>query len=474
VVGVAVQEAVTQYSPAAVTVLIHAVLALGIAAAAMHAAGWERAVRAALRASLLLYAAAAALTLLASVWGGQLSIYGGSVVHDRFTSFIVLASAAAALLSVPVVERAAASWPTAPGFHSITPIILFGVYVLSGAVEPGLVLASWLLLSIATYVLVALPGDRDSVAAATRYIYVGTVATLLIALWVALLSAPPSGGSTTLWLAVALAAAGASLGFKIGVFPFHWWMPAVYGRADGRAIALVAAVAKLAFIALLARVAATVAQRGGGIPFIAPAVEPLAAAHLLAAAAVASMTIGNVAALTAQSFQAMLAYSSIAQAGYILVGLAALAYTYYSGANPLLPLAGVALQSLAYAVAKGPLFALAAETGGSLRGSLRGDPVAAASVAVLLASLLGVPFLVGFWGKLYLFLPAADYSLVLVAIALINSGVSSAYYIRFLREAVAPGEARVSEELRWSLAAAAAVTVLAGLVAPLLVQVIAP
>ncbi len=465
----ALVEQVLEAIPGLVMVGIHAILALGVAAGAVYAAGWLRLLRPMVYASATIYLLVALATLVYAGAVGPLSVYGGAVVHDRFTALMVVASAVAAVLAVHSSERAASNWPTAPGFHSLAPVIFYGVYVLSGAVEPGMVLAAWLLLSIASYVAVALPGDRDSVAAATRYIYVGTVATLLVAVWVSVI---PARGVFEFWAGVALVAAAASLGFKIGVFPFHWWLPPVYGRADGRAIALVAAVAKPAFIALLARVVATSAS-GQGLLVVGARIEPLLAAHLLAVAAVATMTLGNIAALTASNFQAMLAYSSVAQAGYILVGLAALAYSYYSGASPLLPLAGVAIQTIAYALAKAPLFALAAEAGGSIRGSLRGDPIAAASVAVLLASLLGVPFLLGFWGKLYLFLPAAGYSLLLVAIALINSGVSSAYYIRFMREAVAPGEARVSERLREALVVSAALTLILGLIAPLMVFYVA-
>ena len=454
------------YTPGLVTVLIHLVLAVGVAAGALYVIGLGRLLRPLLYLAALAYVLTAFLTLVYTNRYDTLSIYGGAVLHDRFTAFMVLASALAALVVVSSSERAASRWPTAPGFHSLAPVIMYGSYILAGASEAGMVLAAWLLLSIASYVAIGLPGDRDSLAAAARYIYVGTIATLLVAIWVAALA---SKRGDTLWMAVALVAAAASLGFKVGVFPFHWWLPPVYGRAEGRAVALVAAVAKPAFIALLAKVVAT-ASAPQALVLLAPLrVEPLIAANVLAVIAVASMTIGNVAALTTGGFQAMLAYSSLAQAGYILVGLAALAYSYHSGASPLIPLAGIALQTLAYSLAKAPLFALAAETGGRVRGALHGDPLAAASVAVLLASLLGVPFLIGFWGKLYLFLPAVGYSVLLVAIALINSGVSSAYYIRFLREAVSPGEARVSRDLRDALVSCAAATLILGLIAPLAV-----
>jgi len=451
----------------AILLLVYMSLALGIASAAGYAAGVRWLLRLGPPASVALFAAAAVLTFYEAFTSpdGRVVLHEGALIHDRFTSVIVASAAAAAALGYAASYRAADLWPTSPGFQAMLPVVLFGVYYLSGSVDPALVIASWLLLSIASYVVIALPGDRDSSAAATRYIYVGTVATLLLALWVAGLI----GRSTRdpVWPSMVLAAGLASLGFKVGVFPFHWWLPSVYGRADGRAVAVVAGIAKLAFIALLTRLAITLGQAPQVNPLYLQ-VEPAMVAQVLAIAAVATMTVGNVAALTTSSLQAMLAYSSVAQAGYILVGLSAAVYLVSAGESPYLALAGIALQSMAYALAKTALFALAGETGGALRGSLRGDPAAAAGVAVLLASLLGIPILVGFWGKLFMFLPAASYSPLLVAIALANSGVSSAYYIRFLREAVSPGEARISGGLRASIIAAAALTIAAGLAAPLI------
>lgn len=455
--------------PNLILALIYLDLAIAIIVPAIHVLkpelrGYERELAS---IAVVAFILAAVGSLFYTFTYGNLIYHNGMLVHDRLSSVLLLAAAiavgAAFLQSYSRVDE----WPTHPGYYGLLPLVLYGVFYLLGSLNPLLILASWLVLSVATYIVTALPGDRDSVAAATRYIYVGTLATLFIAVWIAAIYAglrPPLALE-----ALALVAIMASIGFKLGVFPFHWWTPNVYGRADGRAIAIVAGVAKLAFIGLLTRLVYTFS--GNLTPFEADALT-----LLLASSAVATMVAGNLAALNTKDLRVMLAYSSIAHTGYILVGLAALSFYQSFGASPSIVLAGIGLQALAYAIAKAPLFSLAAETGGKVRGILAGDRVSSVSVAILLASLLGVPPLVGFWGKLYLFLPATAYSAVLVLIALVNSGVSSVYYIRFLRDAMEEsGDApTLSSETRYSLAIAAFVSLLLGLSAPLIVGAFNP
>jgi NADH-quinone oxidoreductase subunit N len=137
------------------------------------------------------------------------------------------------------------------------------------------------------------------------------------------------------------------------------------------------------------------------------------------------------------------------------------------------------LQSIAYTLAKTPLFLLTSEAGRSLESELRGllarDRLSSISTAILLASLLGIPPLLGFWGKLYMFIPIASLSIVVLVIALVNSGVSSAYYVRALRDITTPPEV-VVREVRASYKAAlvlgAVATAALGLLAPLILGII--
>jgi len=444
-----------------------AALALGRTRKAIAALGWL---------SLLAFTVAA-LATLAAAGQGRLELYNGLVVHDGFTSLILLAAAASAAIAMAAAGREPLLWESSPAYYSLLPMALFGSYYIVGAADALLVLAAWLLVSVISYVIVALPPEKETRAAAVRYVLVGAVATLFLALWVAA-SAIVAGENGRLSFALtslgagkasalAFAAVLAALGFKLGVVPFHWWLPSVYGRGNGLVIAAVSGVIKLAFIGLFARIIAYAASVN--------VVAATSMAAALAVLAVATMTYGNVAALTAGDLKRVLAYSSVAHVGYILAGAAALAY--YTPLDPRvssLALAGIAVQALAYGAAKAALFPLAEEVP-QAKGLASASRAAAVSAAVLLMSLLGMPPLLGFWGKLYLFLAAASYSLLLVAAALVNSAISSVYYVRIAREALSHGDApKPSPHVTAALIVAAAAAIILGLAAPQATALVPP
>ncbi|MEN2999600.1 MAG: proton-conducting transporter membrane subunit [Acidilobaceae archaeon] len=405
----------------------------------------------------------AASAYLLTTGGG--TFFEGLIKHDVLTSMLLLGSSASALLLLFAAGQSAMSWGSYPAFHSLLPLSLFGLFFLAGANSALVIVASWLLVSVISYVMISLPGDRESRLAAVRYIYVGIVATLVIALWITSVAyttgsdvlAPLEGGSISVMV---LGLAVAAIGFKLGLFPLHWWLPSVYGKADGRVVAFVASSVKLGFIALLVR---TIASSFGGSG---------EAALFLAIVAALTMSYGNLAALTTGDLQRLLAYSSIAQMGYVLAGLAVIV-AFPDTQLAKLALAGIAIQSIAYALSKTPLFAMIAEGGKELGGELKGllsrDNVSAVSSATLLASLLGIPPLLGFWGKLYIFFPLASYSLPLLVIALVNSGVSSAFYIRAFRDMTSASpnpRGPLGERYRLVLLIAALLTALLGILAP--------
>ncbi len=435
---------------------------------------------------VVFYAGASWLTFLHVATGGALELYQGLIIHDAFTSFLAASASIAAALALLLVGANAADWPSHPAYYSLLPIILFGTYLMAGAANAIMVLAVWLLVSVASYVIIALPGDPQSRGAAVRYIITGAVATLFLAFWVAVhaiaVGSSPQAGMLRDYFdfyhypaegftAVALMLFLTAIGFKLGIVPFHWWLPNVYARADGRAVSVVAGMAKLGFIAVAGRLVyqATTPENAAGI------------ASLLAALAVITMTYGNIAALTNRDLQGILAYSSIAHIGYILTALAAAAYLRGTGSPAALAaLAAVAIHGLAYAISKAPLFAVLGDESGrearSLRGLLRTSPAAAISMATLLFSLLGVPPLLGFWGKLYMFMAAVKYSIPLTVIALVNSGISAVYYVAAVRELASPSEEapRLSPAATAALAAAALIALALGLLAPAIYSTITP
>jgi len=417
---------------------------------------------------LLLYATASA----------SVQFYGGLVVQDSFTSLLLLGAALAAITYMIAIGVEGLQWASSPSLYSLIPLTLFGSFFLAGAANLLVILASWLLVSVVSYVVIASSDVKEAKGAAVRYAFVGIVATLILAASLAFYSI--ASGSYVLSLTPLSAGSGAAreiaalsvilllaaLGFKVGLFPFHWWLPSVYGRGDGRTVSFVAAVVKLAFIAVLGR-ALLVLSYG----------SPLAGdvALTVAVLAVATMTYGNVAAFTSRDLQVILAYSSMAQVGYILAALAAAAY--FAGNLELsmlrLALYAVALQSIAYAIAKAPLFAFTGSTARELerlRGLMGVSPTAAVSASVLLYSLLGVPPLLGFWGKLYLFLSTSGYTVWLTLAALINSGVSAVYYIIASRELLTKQERPPTPpamKYKIALVIAALLILVLGVVAPL-------
>ena len=431
-------------------------------------------------AGILAFALSSGLAFYTASKVGQLAFYNGLVIHDTMTATILMAASAAAAVAMLGAGRDPQVWESSPAYYSLLPLALFGSFYIAGATDALLVLAAWLLVSVISYVFIALPSDKASRAAAVRYILMGAVATLFLAVWVAAstVSAGEEGlASFSITVprqagvgGLAVAALIAAVGFKIGVVPFHWWLPSVYGRADGRVVSVVAGVLKLAFIALLARLVYLMAYD-----------DPIVGSRLaliLSILAIVTMTYGNVAGLTAGSLRTILAYSSIAHVGYILVGAAALAY--YAPLDPVISgiaMTGIAIQALAYGMAKSALFNLtvAADELGEARGMLGSDKAAGSMAAVLFLSLLGLPPLLGFWGKLYLFLAAASYSVILVAIALVNSAISAGYYVRAIRELVSEGEApKPGAGIVAALILAGLATIILGVAAPILAGLITP
>ncbi|WP_460123282.1 NADH-quinone oxidoreductase subunit N [Stetteria hydrogenophila] len=455
--------------------LIHLALAASLAVPIACLLGWRGAARplAAVGAAAAL---SSALVLAYAVQGGPVSFHGGLVVHNAFTAFMLVSAGVVGLLALWASGEAPDRWPTYPAFYGLVPLALYGLYYVAGSADALAFLAAWLLVSVASYVMTSAPGDSASRAAAVRYVLVGLAATLLLAMWVAIHAGIASTASLEGWMDLATCPPGgltivastlllAGVGFKLGIVPFHWWLPSVYARADGRVMGFIDSAVKLGFIAFLAHCIYS------ATPQLAP---------LLAALSVATMTYGNLAALTTRDLRGILAYSSIAHVGYILAALAGLAYL--QAANPeeaALALGAVALHATAYALAKSTLFPMAGELGGSLerlRGLAGRDPYTAASAGILLLSLLGVPPLLGFWGKLYMLLAVIKYSPLLAVAFLVNSGVSAAYYIPAVRELWSregePGAP--SSSLRRAITAAALATTALGLIAPALLAASTP
>lgn len=208
------------------------------------------------------------------------------------------------------------------------------------------------------------------------------------------------------------------LAFKAALVPFHMWTPDVYQGSPTLVTAFMAAVSKTAAFAVLIRVV-------GAFAPMQAVWEPV-----LWLLAVLSMTLGNLIAINQRDAKRMLAYSSIAHAGYLLVGLLSANET---------GLTGILFYLVVYSLMTIGTFgvlSLMARAGDdtsidALRGLWRRQPFAAAVMAILLLSLAGIPPLGGFWGKWYLFLAAIESSHLGIAVVLaVNSVIGAYYYLR--------------------------------------------
>jgi NADH-quinone oxidoreductase subunit N len=300
-------------------------------------------------------------------------------------------------------------------------------------------------MSIAAYVLVAShtrsgPGTEG----ALKYFLMGAMATAFFVYGMALVYGTTGGELTFAGIGARAAAAGQSplfivgvylvlvaLLFKVAAVPFHMWLPDAYEGAPTPVTGFMAAGIKAAAFAGMVRLF--------GTAFADPVVAQGHAgwARLLALVAVATMTLGNLAAIRQESVKRMLAYSSIAHAGYLLVGASALGFG-VSGSRP-----AMIFYLVAYAGMTLGAFAVAAWVGrrGDERarvdewaGLARKRPLLALAMTAFLLSLAGFPPTGGFLAKFYLFRAAAERPelMWLVVAAVLNSVVSVYYYLRIV------------------------------------------
>ncbi|GIV11900.1 MAG: hypothetical protein KatS3mg021_0182 [Fimbriimonadales bacterium] len=236
------------------------------------------------------------------------------------------------------------------------------------------------------------------------------------------------------------------LAFKASLVPFHMWTPDVYQGAPTIATAYMSAVVKVAVFGVLIRFVEGAAGMAG---LWAPILWWLAAL---------SMGVGNLLALVQRDAKRMLAYSSIAHAGYMAVGLVSLNATGLSGI--LYYLVAYSLMSVgAFAVLTVMARAGDATTIEALRGLYYRQPFAAHAMAVLLVSLAGIPPTAGFWGKWYLFVASLEAGQVLLAILLaLTSVVGAAYYLGLVFALYTPPRETVE---RWRMPAPMAACLLA-------------
>ncbi len=365
---------------------------------------------------------------------------------DRFALFFNLLLAGGAILSILLSARLTEGFKSFTcEYYALLVLATFGMMVMVSTTDLVVMLVGLETMSLAVYVLVGIRReDRRGSEAALKYFLIGAFASGFLIYGIALTyglaestrmeqlawmlsgGGPIAGADKMALVAVGLVLVG--LFFKISAVPFHMWVPDAYEGAPLPITAFMAVAVKAAAFAVLARL-------------LVLGFQPLAQHWLpiLCALAVVTMCLGNLAAIFQTSIKRMLAYSSIAHAGYLLVALASLS------PEPGIEGQAQVLLSMMYYLVVYTLMNVGAfgvlvylersgdpmETLEQVRGTGYRYPLLGAAMAVFMFSLAGIPPTGGFMGKFYIFTAAIDRGLVwLAVIGVLNSAVSVYYYLR--------------------------------------------
>ncbi len=404
------------------------------------------------------------------------SAFSGAIVIDDFGVYfelaIIIASALTVLTSLHYADES-----RLPGaeYYALVLFAALGMMLMAVAGDLIVIFLGLETMSISVYVLAGFKRfDPRSNEAAIKYFLLGAFSTGFLLYGIALIY----GGTGTVKLEAiraALAATGAvrqpllllglgmmliGFGFKVAAVPFHMWTPDVYEGAPTPITGFMAVGVKLAAFA-------------GFLRIFLVHLTPVSAdwSWVLWVIAALTMTAGNVTAVVQTNIKRMLAYSAIAHAGYILVGMTAVGPQ--AGAAILYYLLGYAFTNLgAFAVvtaleSRGEPHDLISD----YRGLARRRPGLAAAMALFMLSLTGVPPLAGFVGKFYLFSAALEAGLVwLVIIAVLNSVISAYYYV-YVIVAMYMEEGGVTAIARMSARPALAAAIALALVGTILIGV---
>jgi len=424
---------------------------------------------------------------IVNIQGTPISAFYSTIQVDTFSVFFHLLIASI----VTVTLLGSLNYFEKPGTHAgeYFALICFGatgMMFMTSAVELLMVFVGLEISSISTYILAGFrKGKATASEASLKYFLLGSFATAFFLYGIALLFG--ATGSTNIGvisaalphtampvlglLAIAMLLIG--LGFKVSAAPFHVWTPDVYQGAPAPVVGLMSTAPKAAAFAVLLRLLfnATPSLREQWFP-------------LICILAVLSMIVGNLGALQQRNVKRMLAYSSIAHAGYLLC-----AFTSF----PQDAVAAACFYTAAYAAMNVGAFLVLTQISGygesartidDFTGLAQRRPGLAVLMGFFLLSLIGIPFTGGFFGKFYVFTAAVHGGAVWLAIiGLANSGIACFYYLRLLAaifarplqdasHAVAPTPNRLNIPAAIALSATAAATLFLGILPNRLLQLV--
>lgn len=389
--------------------------------------------------ALTFVALLASLAACFVAWGSAGPAFQGMVIVDGFATFFrVLVIVVGLLVFLTSTNYLRIERADSGEYYALLLFSLVGQCFMVAASELMMIFIGLEISSIATYIMAGyLRDDRRNSESALKYFLLGSFATAFLLYGIAWIYGltgstgldeirrvigSPEFNSSMVLVGTAAALMFVGFAFKVSSAPFQVWAPDVYQGAPAPVSAFMSAAPKAAAFAVFVRVFMT-------------AFEPIAAlwVPVVWVSALLTMVIGNFAALTQTNVKRLLAYSSIAHAGYVMVAITA---------NSEVGVAAVMFYLAAYAFMNVGAFAVVTHVARRGERFVRIDdmaglgfrqPVTAALLTVFLLSLIGVPLTGGFFGKFYVFKAALDSDLVwLTVLGLLNSAVAAYYYLRIM------------------------------------------
>ncbi|MCK4274064.1 MAG: NADH-quinone oxidoreductase subunit N [Dehalococcoidales bacterium] len=385
-----------------------------------------------------------------AMWGGDYApLFNDMLAVDNFALFFKLLFAGIAFLVILASADYVDKFSRFQGeYYALILLSTLGMMLMAATADLISLYIALELTSISLYVLVGFLKDRKSTEASLKYLLLGAIASAVLLYGMALvfgftgqtqlgaiaqsiqsMSLDNILASPALLMGIVMLIAG--FGFKIAAVPFQMWVPDVYEGAPTPVTAYLSVASKAAGFAIILRVF----YSAFGIP------EWLSMnwGMVFAVLAVISMIIGNVVAIPQTNIKRMLGYSSIAQAGYLMVGLATVGF---APASSILGQSGVLFFLASYALTNlGAFIAVIAITNkinsdniADFSGMGKRAPVLALALTLCLISLIGMPPAAGFMAKFYIFSAAVQNDLLwLVVIAVLNTVISAYYYLRVVK-----------------------------------------
>ncbi len=443
-------------------------------------------------AAVALYAQAASPTVRAWLAEGNAS---GPLLIDHFSLAMRFGALGVGLVFVMLASRWS-EWGESSEFMGSLLLIVVGMMLLALSGDLVMLFVSLELISIPTYVLLYLGRRAGMLEAGTKYFFLSILSSALLLYGFSFLygatgstsldaierglNAAGAGSMGLAFSRLALVFIFAGLCFRLTAVPFHFYAPDVYQGTTHPNAGILAVVPKFAALVALARIALAAM----------PGLEQLGW-QLSLALAMVTMTLGNLLALWQSNVRRLMAYSSVAHAGYMLIGLA-VGFAVAGGAAEAGNLDGLGASLfyvLVYAGATAGTFAALAylsssrrqlDTVEELAGLSQNYPKTAAAIALFMFSLTGLPPLAGFWGKFALFTGALGvdarnpedsslwpWFLALAIVGGLNAAISAAYYLRivgvmYFRPATNRVEARGGAGPAWATAVCAALVLVIG------------